>query len=324
MRRREFIAGLGAVAWPLTARAQQSKAAVIGSLSAHESVDSLYLREITPEVRRGLSETGYFEGRNLAFENRWAEGHLERLPALADNLVRLKVAAIIATSSVAALAAQAATKSIPIIFFAGTDPVDSGLVGSLNRPGGNLTGVAAPGTASLGKRLELLHELVPTASIAYLTNLVDPGSEAPQFEVAARTLGIRSHIVDVRDKSEFDATFLALVGERVGAVLVGGSAVLTDNAAELVALAAHYRLPAMYNFSLFVRAGGLMSYTIDFGDAFRVVGVYTGRILKGEKPADLPVQQVTKVQLSINLKTAKALGLTIPPNLLAVADEVIE
>jgi putative tryptophan/tyrosine transport system substrate-binding protein len=172
--------------------------------------------------------------------------------------------------------------------------------------------------------LELLHGLVPTASIAYLVNVVDPGSEAPQFEVTARTLGIRSHIVDVRDKSEFEATFLALVGERVGAVLVGGSAVLSSNTAEFVALAAHYRLPAMYPLRLFVRAGGLMSYSTELGDSFGVVGVYTGRILKGEKPVDLPVQQITKMQLSINLKTAKALGLTIPPNLLALADEVIE
>jgi hypothetical protein len=163
-----------------------------------------------------LSETGYFEGQNLAFEYRTAESHLERLPALADNLVRLKVAAIIATSLAPALAAQAATKSIPIIFLAGTDPVDTGLVGSLNRPGGNLTGVNILGNASSGKRLELLHELVPTASIAYITNVGDPGSEAPQFAVAARTLGIRSHIVDVRDKSEIEATFLALVGEGVG------------------------------------------------------------------------------------------------------------
>jgi putative tryptophan/tyrosine transport system substrate-binding protein len=323
MRRRAFIAGLGgAVAWPLVARAQQPKTAVIGFLAA-SSVD-LGLRAVIPEVRRGLSETGYFEGRNLAFELRGAEGYLERLPALADNLVRLKVAAIIATSHAPALAAQAATKSIPIIFFAGTDPVDTGLVGSLNRPGGNLTGVAGLGSATSGKRLELLHELVPTASIAYITNKVDQGSEAPQFEVAARTLGIRSHIADVRDKSEFEATFLALVGEGVGAVMVGASAVLTDNAAELVALAAHYRLPAMYTLRVFGAAGGLMTYTTDLRDVFRVVGVYTGRILKGEKPADLPVQQVTKMQLSINLKTAKALGLTIPPNLLAIADEVIE
>jgi putative tryptophan/tyrosine transport system substrate-binding protein len=245
MNRREFIAGLGgAGAWSLAARAQQSKTAVIGFLSA-TSVD-LDLRERIPGVRRGLSEAGYFEGRNLAFEYRTAEGHLEHLPALADNLVRLKVAAIIATSHAPALAAQAATKSIPIIFSVGPDPVDTGLVGSLNRPGGNLTGVTILGTATLGKRLELLHELVPTASIAYLTNVVDPGSEAPQFEVAARTLGIRSQIVDVRDKSEFEATFLALVGEGVGAVLVGASAAVSNNTAELVALAAHYRLPAMY------------------------------------------------------------------------------
>jgi putative tryptophan/tyrosine transport system substrate-binding protein len=320
MKRREFIAGLGgaAAAWPLAAQVQQSKTAVVGFLSA-SSVDSVSVRELNAGVRRGLSETGYFEGQSLAFEYRTAEGHLERLPALADNLVRLKVAAIIATSHAPALAAQAATKSIPIIFFVGTDPVDTGLVGNLNRPGGNLTGVAGLGTTTSGKRLELLHELVPTASIAYLTNVVDPGSEAPQFEVAARNLGIRLHIVDVRDKSEFEATFLALVGERVGAVLVGASAVLIDNTEEIVALAARYQLPAMYTLRL--SDAGLMSYTCD---AFRVVGVYTGRILKGEKPADLPVQQNTKMQLSFNLKTAKALGLTIPPNLLAIADEVIE
>jgi putative tryptophan/tyrosine transport system substrate-binding protein len=322
MKRREFIAGLGAAAWPAAAQAQQSKAAVIGFLSAN-SVDRS-LREIIPDVRRGLSETGYFEGRNLAFELRAADGYYERLPALADNLVRLKVAAIIATSHAPALAAQAATKSIAIIFLTGLDPVDTGLVGSLNRPSGNLTGVAVLGTATSGKRLELLHELVPTASIAYLTNFADPGSEAPQFEVAARTLGIRSHIVDVRDKSEIEATFLALVGEGVGAVVVGAHAVLIDNTEEVVALAAHYRLPAMYSVSVSVPDGGLMSYSADLRDSYRFVGVYTGRILKGEKPADLPVQQVTKMQLSINLKTAKALSLTIPPNLLAIANEVIE
>jgi putative tryptophan/tyrosine transport system substrate-binding protein len=187
MKRREFIAGLGGiVSWPVAARAQQSKTAVIGFLSA-SSVDP-NLRGVILDVRRGLSETGYFEGRNLAFELRGAEGHLERLPALADNLVRLKVAAIIATSQAPALAAQAATKSIPIIFFVGPDPVDTGLVGSLNRPGGNLTGVAGLANASWGKQVELLHELVPTASIAYLTNVVDPGSEAPQFEVTARAV----------------------------------------------------------------------------------------------------------------------------------------
>jgi putative tryptophan/tyrosine transport system substrate-binding protein len=326
MRRREFITGLGgAAAWPVVGRAQQSKAAVIGFLTLH--VDGSFLREIIPEVRRGLSETGYFEGRNLAFEYRTAEGHVERLPALADNLVRLKVAAIIATSHAAALAAQAG--SVPTKNMIGIDfvAVDTGLVGSLNRPGGNLTGVAAAGSASTGKRLQLLHELVPTASIAYLVNVVDPGSEAPQFEVAARTLGIRSHIVDVRDKSEFEAAFLALVGEGVGAVLVGASAVLSDNAEEVVAVAAHYRLPAMYIYTFFVRAGGLMSYTVDpvdLGDSFRVVGVYTGRILKGEKPGDLPVVQPTKYEFIINLKTAKALGLTIPTNMLVRADEVIE
>jgi putative tryptophan/tyrosine transport system substrate-binding protein len=292
MIRREFIAGISAAACPVAARAQQSKTAVVGFLSA-SSFANPFARET---VRRGLSETGYFEGRNLAFEYRTAEDHLERLPALADNLVRLKVAAIIANGHAAALAAQAATKSIPIIFFVGTDPVDTGLVSSLNRPGGNLTGVAGLGTASLGKFFELLHELVPTASIAYLTNVLDPGSEAPQFEVAARTLGIRSHVVDVRDKSEFEAAFLALVGEGVGAVMVGASAVLTDNAAELVALAAHYRLPAVYPLRVFFAAGGLMCHTTDLRDAFRVVGVYTGRILKGEKPTDLPVQQVTKMQ----------------------------
>jgi putative tryptophan/tyrosine transport system substrate-binding protein len=234
MKRREFITGLGAAGWPLVARAQQSKTAVIGVLSAN-SVD-LNHSQIIPDVRRGLSETGYFEGRNLAFELRAADGYYERLPALADDLVRLKVAAIIATNHAPALAAQAATKSIPIIFLTGLDPVDTGLVGSLNRPGGNLTGVTNLGTASTGKRLELLHELVPTASIAYLVSVVDPGSEAPQFEVAARTLGIRPHIVDVRDKSEIGATFLALVGEGVGAVLVGASAVLTNNTEEVVAL----------------------------------------------------------------------------------------
>jgi putative tryptophan/tyrosine transport system substrate-binding protein len=324
MKRREFIAGLGgSVAWPLATRAQQSKTAVIGFLSGY-SVD-LNLRDMSPDVRRGLSETGYFEGRNLAFEHRAAEGYLERLPALADNLVRLKVAAIIAISHAPALAAQAATKSIPIIFSVGTDPVDTGLVVSLNRPSGNLTGVAILGTASSGKRLELLHELVPMASIAYLVNVDDPGSEASQFEVTARTLGIRLHVVDVRDKSEFEAAFLALVGEGVGAVMVGASAVLANNTEELVALAAHYRLPAMYSLSPgAIAAGGLMSYSADVRDPLRVVGIYTGRILRGENPADLPVQQVTKMQLSINLKTAKTLGLTIPPNLLAVADEVIE
>jgi putative tryptophan/tyrosine transport system substrate-binding protein len=198
------------------------------------------------------------------------------------------------------------------------------LVGSLNRPGGNLTGVTFLGSATTGKRLELLHELVPTASIAYVTNVLDPGSEVPEFEVAARALGVRSHIVDVRNKSELEATFLALAGERVGALLVGASSVLAGNTTDLVALAAHYRLPTMYSLTEAIAAGGLISYSTDVRDSLRVVGVYAGRILKGEKPADLPVQQVTKMQLKINLKTAKALGLEVPPALLARADEVIE
>ncbi len=325
MRRRQFIALLGtAVAWPLAARAQQPAVPVIGFLNP----GSLETTRNVAALHRGLSETGYFEGRNLAIEYRWAEDRLDRLPALAADLVRRQVAVIVAWPTPAALAAKAATKSIPIVFATGADPVEIGLVASLNRPGGNLTGMSNLDAAVVAKRLALLHELMPTAtSIAYLvnpSNAVFAEAETRELEDAARTLGVRLLILKASDPSEFEAAFATLVLERAGGLVVGSDSLFSRHSDQLVALAARHRVPAMYAYRETTAAGGLMSYGTDFPDAYRKVGLYTGRILKGDKPADLPVQQPTKFELVINLKTAKALGLSIPETLLATADEVIQ
>jgi putative ABC transport system substrate-binding protein len=326
MKRRMFIAGLGsAAAWPVVAQAKQLTVPVVGYLDAG-NLDRA--RERFAHVQRGLSDTGYVEGRNLAIEYRHADDHSDRLPSLADDLVRRGVAIIVTLGTAVVFPAKAATKSIPIVFATGTDPVETGLVASLNRPGGNLTGVYNLNTTVVAKRLELLHELVPTAtSIAYLVNPTNPvyaEAETRELQVAARTLGVRLLILKASDPSEFEAAFAALGHDKAGGLVASGEALFFRYSGQLVELAARHEVPAIYSFRDNTAAGGLMSYGTDLFGAWRQVGVYTGRILKGEKPADLPVQQVTKLELIINLKTAKALGLTIPETLLATADEVIQ
>jgi putative tryptophan/tyrosine transport system substrate-binding protein len=312
-----------AAAWPAVARAQQAAVPVIGWL---DSGFPNRLSEIAA-VRRGLSEAGYIEGRNLVVEYRWGEERRERLPVLADDLVRREVAVIIAISTSSAAAAKAATKSIPIVFAIGVDPVETGLVASLNRPGGNLTGIVSLLVATAAKRVQVLHELAPTA--ATVGFLLDPSdvfaeAQAREMEAAARLLGVHPMIVTASDESELETVFATLVREKVGglSVAVGGWFYSTPEL--LIALAARYRIPTMYGDRRYLLAGGLMSYGTDLPETRRLAGVYAGRILKGEKPGDLPVQQVTKMQLAINLKTANALGLTIPETLLATAERVIE
>ena len=328
MRRREFIAGLGsAAAWPFAARAQQQTAMpVVGFLDAGSADAAAHY---AAALRKGLGETGYVVGKDVAIEYRWAEGRNDRLPALAAELVRRQVSVIVtAGSTPAALAARAATTKIPIVFYLGADPVEVGLVASLNRPGGNLTGVVTLNVEVAAKRLELLHELVPTATIVAL--LVNPTSTAiaetttTELEAAARTLGLELHVLYASSEGEIDAAFATLVRLRAGALVIGADALFNSRSEQLAALTIRHRVPAIYQFREFVSAGGLMAYGSTVLDTYRPLGVYTGRILKGEKPADLPVQQATKVELVINTKTAKALGLTFPITLLGRADEVIE
>jgi putative tryptophan/tyrosine transport system substrate-binding protein len=330
MRRREFITGLGTAAasrtiWPPAARAQQSGMPVIGCLNlASPALSADRLRVF----RQGLSETGYVEGQNVVIEYRFAQDDLDRLPELASDLVRRRVAVIAAAGSVAAAhAAKAATATIPIVFQTGVDPVEAGLVVSLNRPGGNITGVTTLGVEVGAKRLELLHELVPTASIVAL--LVNPAprtveSQSRGMQASARILGLQLHMLHASAERDFEAVFTNLAQLRAGGLVIGGDAFLISRSEQLAALALRYAVPTIFQYREFVAAGGLMSYGGNLTDATHLVGVYTGRILKGEKPGDLPVQQETKVVLTINMKTAKALGLTIPITLLGRADEVIE
>ncbi len=326
MRRREFITFLGgaAAAWPLVSSAQQTPGyPVIGFLSS----DAPDLRERRFRAfRRGLSEMNYNEDRNVVFEYRFSEEHLERLPALAADLVHRGVALIFASPTPAATAAKAATKSIPVVFVVGVDPVQTGLVASLARPGGNLTGISNLSVAS--KRLEMLHELLPTTkSVGYLvnpTNRAFAESEARDMKVAAQTLGVNLLIVNVTDPTGFDSAFAAIMGERPGGIVISGESLFLGNSARLVALAAQYQVPTVYPIREATAAGGLVSYSADPVDAGRQAGIYAGRILKGEKPESLPVQQTTKVELVFNLKTAKSLGLTVPLPLLGRADAVIE
>jgi putative ABC transport system substrate-binding protein len=325
MRRREFIAGLGsAAAWPLGARAQQPPMSVVGVLLPQSAVD--YKIEIAAFLQ-GLKETGYVEGQNLAVEYRYAENQLDRLPALAADLVRRRVAVILVVSVAAARAAKAATMSIPIVFITDGDPVALGLVASLNRPGANVTGSTSLVAELAPKRLQLLRQLIPSA--AAFGVLADPATPAIQsiiagLKAAERTLGLQLIIVNARTDSDLETAFAAFLQQRVGAVLVGDSNFFPRRIEQLVALAARHALPAMFPYREYALAGGLMSYGSSFGYMYHEAGLNTGRILKGDKPADLPVQQVTKIDLIINLKTAKALGLTIPETLLATADEVLQ
>jgi putative tryptophan/tyrosine transport system substrate-binding protein len=326
MLRREVITLVAgaAAAWPLMARAQQPMP-VIGYLSPGSPESDAF--RLTG-FRQGLNETGYVEGQNVTIEYRWAEGQHDRLPELAADLVRRQVAVIVAAGVPPAFAAKAATTTIPIVFNSGIDPVQSGLVASLNRPGGNITGVALLAAELAAKRLELLHELVPTASVvAVLGNPTNPGAEAEarSMQDAARSLGLQAHVLRASTPSEIDAAFQALIELRAGALVVGGDALFTNQRTQVVALTARHAVPAINQWRDFAVAGGLMSYGPgDIADIYRQVGVYTGKILKGAKPADLPVQQVVKVELVINLKTAKTLGLTVPMTLLGRADEAIE
>jgi putative ABC transport system substrate-binding protein len=326
MNRRNMIALIGgAAAWPAAARAQQAMTPVVGFLHS-QSPDSY--SAILTVFRQTLKEAGFVEGSNVAIEYRWANNQFDQLPALAADLVRRQAAVIVAGGTAApALAAKAATTTIPIVFAYDGDPVQVGLVASLNRPGGNLTGVTNLGGELGPKRVELMHELVPTATIiALLVNLTNPNAEtlSRDAQAAARTLGLQFHVLHASTDRELDTVFSNLAELRAGALIIGADAFFTSHSEYLAALALRHAVPTIFQFRDFAAVGGLMSYGGSITDAYRQVGVYTGRILKGEKPADLPVQQSTKAELIINLKTAKALGLTVPLPLLARADEVIE
>jgi putative ABC transport system substrate-binding protein len=325
MRRRSFITLLGgAAAWPLAARAQQLALPVIGFLNGAS------LREFANEVaafRQGLKQGGFVEGQNVAIEFRWAESQYDKLPALAAALVRRHVAVIAAVGAPAVVPAKEATATIPITFYLGEDPVELGIVASLNRPGGNITGAAYLGSTLLAKRLELLRALVPqAASIALLVDPQNPNAAISERDVqrAADTLGQPICIFDAGTESDLAAVFEKLGGQKMGALLIAPDNLFNAQMPRIATLAAQYAIPASHQSRDFAAAGGLTSYGASRTDGLRQAGVYAGRILKGEKPADLPVVQPTKFELVFNLKTAKALGLEIPPNLLAIADEVIE
>jgi putative tryptophan/tyrosine transport system substrate-binding protein len=323
VKRRQFIAGLGsAAAWPVAARAQQPALRVIGVLDVITTTAHL-----TAAFNRGLGEQGYVDGRNVEILLRYTETYA-RLPALAEELVRSPAAVIFASGGPAsALAAKSATTTIPIVFAIGADPVELGLVGSFNRPGGNITGVTFLIQTLLAKRLELLHKIAtPVASIGLLVNPTGPQGalDTREAETAARVLGVRLVIQKASTPTEIEAAFARFNEQRVGAVLVGGEPFFWVQREQLAALAARHSVPAIYPLREYVEAGGLMSYGPSISDAYRIAGTYAGRILNGDKPAELPVQRSTRIETVVNLKTAKALGLTVPPSILLRADEVIE
>ena len=326
MRRREFITLLGAAAaWPVAARAQQPAMPVLGFVNPTSAQS--WARPLSAFLK-GLSQTGYVEGRNVAIEYRWAENRNDRLPAMVADLVRRQVSVIAATSTPAALAAKAATTTIPIVFETGSDPIQLGLVGSLSRPGGNITGVTQLVQEVTPKMLELLHELLPTAHVMAL--LVNPTAPAlaqtytSEVLAAAHSLGLELHVLNASSERDFDGVFAKVIELRAAGLVIGAEALFTSHSEQLAALAVHHAVPTIYKGREFAAAGGLMSYGSDITDSYRLAGVYTGRVLKGEKPADLPVQQATKIELYINLKTAKALGVTVPLPLSGRADELIE
>jgi len=328
VRRREFIALIcgGAASWPFAARAQQPPVPVIGILNGQSADDYSYL---VAALRLGLQDTGFIEGQNVAIEYRWAEGHEERLPAMAVELVNRQVAALVTGGTIwATISAKAATATIPIVFTTGSDPVALGYVASINRPGGNVTGVSFLAAQLLAKRLELASQLVPKdAVIGFLGRpRREPryAADKKQIETAAAALGRKLLFLDVADEPDLESAFATAVRQHVGFLIPHNDPFFNSHRSALIALAARHALPTVYEARDSVTAGGLISYGTSISDAYRKAGVYVGRILKGEKPADLPVEQSTRYELIINLKTAKALGLTIPPAVLARADEVIE
>jgi putative ABC transport system substrate-binding protein len=323
--RREFITLLGgaAASWPVAARAQQAAMPIVGLLSPGSPSDT----ERLTGIREGLKESGYVEGQNVALDYRFAQGRNDRLPELAADLVSRRVAGIVSVGTASTLAAKAATSTIPIVFNLGVDPVQFGLVASLNRPGNNITGVTILTTDLAAKRLELLHELRPnSAVVAILTN---PANQLSELELratqnAARSLRLQLHIIRASTANEIDAAFATFVELQAGALIVGQDTILLDQRAQIVALAARYGVPTIYGFHEFTAIGGLMSYGASLVNAYRQIGIYVGKILKGAKPADLPVQQVANIELIVNLKTARTLGITFPLSIIGRADEVIE
>ena len=327
VRRREFItlAGGAAAAWPLAAQAQQAAMPVIGYLSSRSPDDTTHL---LAGFRQGLADGGFIEHQNVTIEYRWALGQYDHLPALATELTRLPVVVVVSTGGEpAALAAKAATSTIPIVFGTGTDPVKAGLVASYNRPGGNATGINFQTADMEAKRLGLLHELMPQAkNIVFLYNPKFAAAEGQLHDVreAARTLGLQINALHASTDDEINAAFRTMVQQQTAALILAADPFFDTRRSQLVVLAAYNILPAIYQFREYATAGGLMSYGIDAVDAYRQIGIYAARILKGARPADLPVMQPTKFEFAINLKTAKTLGVEIPPTLLALADEVIE
>jgi putative tryptophan/tyrosine transport system substrate-binding protein len=326
MKRREFITMIpgAAVAWPLAAWAQQPTVPVIGFLNGTSPQG---YGHFVAAFRQGLIETGYTEGQNVVIEYRWAEGHYERLQALAADLIQRRVAVIVATSTPANVVAKKATTETPIVFTTSSDPVEIGLVASLDRPGGNVTGAVTLNVEVVSKRLELLHELLPATSVvAVLVNPKNPNAttQSRELQAASRALELQIETVKATTEGEIDVAFAQLAERRIGALLVDTDAFLFSRRAQLVGLAKRYGIAAIFDRRDYAEAGGLMSYGGSVEDVYRLAGIYTGRILKGEKPADLPVVQSTKLQLIVNLKTANALGMTVPPSLLSRADEVIE